>query len=78
MADLREKIRVSRIIPFPKSGEILPHIPIFADLSVFKSVAGGATAVAKTIIHAKNAKKKLKEALIWQRKQLVKKVSACI
>lgn len=58
----RKRIRVPRIIPFnSKVGGILPLIPIFAGLSALGSLAGGASAIAKTVINAKNAKKKLEE-----------------
>lgn len=58
----RKKIRVPRIIPFSsKVGGILPLIPIFAGLSALGSIAGGASAIAQTVIGAKNAKKKLEE-----------------
>lgn len=58
----RKNIRIPRIIPFEaKSGGILPLIPIFAGLSALGSLAGGASAIAKTVIDAKNAKKNLEE-----------------
>lgn len=58
----RKKIRVPRIIPFErKTGGILPLIPIFAGLSALGSLAGGSGAIAKAIIDAKSAKKKLEE-----------------
>ena len=58
----RRKVRVPRIIPFEnKTGGILPLIPIFAGLSALGSLAGGASAIAKTIINARNAQKNLKE-----------------
>ncbi|XP_074034178.1 uncharacterized protein isoform X2 [Leptinotarsa decemlineata] len=61
-AEGRKSIRIPRIIPFEaKSGGILPLIPIFAALSALGSLAGGASAIAKTVIDAKNAKKKLEE-----------------
>lgn len=58
----RKRIRIPRIIPFEtKVGGFLPLIPLFAGLSALGSVAGGASAIAKTVIDAKNAKKKLDE-----------------
>lgn len=58
----RKKIRVPRIIPFErKSGGILPLIPIFAGLSALGSLAGGASAIASSVINAKNTRKKLEE-----------------
>lgn len=58
----RKRIRIPRIIPFEtKVGGFLPLIPLFAGLSALGSVAGGASAIAKTVIDAKNAKKKMEE-----------------
>uniref|UniRef100_A0A6P7FDE0 Uncharacterized protein LOC114329197 n=1 Tax=Diabrotica virgifera virgifera TaxID=50390 RepID=A0A6P7FDE0_DIAVI len=58
----KRNVRVPRIIPFEsKSGGILPLIPIFAGLSALGSLAGGASAIAKTVIDSKNAQKKLEE-----------------
>lgn len=58
----RKKIRVPRLIPFPsKVGGLLPLIPIFAGLSALGSLAGGASAIAKTVMDAKAAKRKLEE-----------------
>jgi hypothetical protein len=58
----RKNVRIPRIIPFEaKSGGIIPLIPIFAALGALGSLAGGAGGVAKTIIDAKNAQKKLEE-----------------
>lgn len=51
-----------RIIKVPKTGGILPLIPIFAGLSALGSLAGGASGIAKAVISAKVAKKQLKEA----------------
>lgn len=50
-----------RIIPVPKTGGILPLIPIFAGLSAAGALAGGASGIAKAIIAAKDAKKQLDE-----------------
>lgn len=41
--------KTPRVIPIPKSGGMLPLIPIFAGLSALGSLAGGATSVAKAI-----------------------------
>lgn len=58
----RKNFRVPRVIPFEaKSGGVLPLLPLFAGLSALGSLAGGASAIAKTVIDAKNAKKKLGE-----------------
>lgn len=51
----------SRIIKIPKTGGILPLIPIFAALSALGSLGGGAAAVAKAVGDAKAAKQNLKE-----------------
>lgn len=41
---------------------MLPLIPIFAGLSALGTMLGGASAVVKTAIDAKNAAKKLEES----------------
>lgn len=51
----------SRIIKIPKTGGILPLIPIFAALGALGSLGGGAAAVAKAVGDAKAAAKDLKE-----------------
>lgn len=51
----------TRIINIPKTGGILPLIPIFAALSALGSLGGGAAAVAKAVGDAKSAKKDLQE-----------------
>lgn len=51
----------TRIIKIPKTGGILPLIPIFAALSALGSLGGGAAAVAKAVGDAKAAAKDLKE-----------------
>lgn len=58
----RKKINTPRILPIPKTGGVLPLIPIFAGLSALGALSGGAAAVAKTVIDAKNSKKTLDEA----------------
>lgn len=50
-----------RIIPIPKSGGILPLIPIFAGLSALGALSGGAAGIAQAVNNAKNAQKKLEE-----------------
>lgn len=50
-----------RILPLPKSGGVLPLLPIFAGLSALGSLAGGAAGVAKAINETRDAKKKLAE-----------------
>lgn len=50
-----------RILPLPKSGGLLPLLPIFAGLSALGSLAGGAAGVAKAINETREARKKLAE-----------------
>lgn len=57
----RKSVRIPRIIPIPKSGGFLPLIPLFAGLSALGALSGGAAGIAKTVIDAKNAQKKLEE-----------------
>lgn len=56
------KISVPRIIPLPKTGGMLPLIPIFAGLSALGSLAGGTTAIVRAIGATKEAKEALKES----------------
>lgn len=58
----KHEIKAPRIIKVPKTGGILPLIPIFAGLSALGSLAGGASGIAKAVISAKDAKKQLTEA----------------
>ena len=58
----RGKIRTPRVIPVPKSGGILPIIPIMAGLSAIGSLIGGSSAVAKAVNDSKTAHKKLEES----------------
>lgn len=55
-------VRVPRLIPIPKTGGILPLIPIFAGLSALGSLAGGAAGIAKAIGDYKAAKTNLAES----------------
>lgn len=55
-------VRVPRLIPIPKTGGILPLIPIFAGLSALGSLAGGAAGIAKVIGGYKTASKNLAES----------------
>lgn len=66
----KRKIRVPRVIPVPnvaataagtKQGGIIPLIPIFAGLSALGAIAGGTSAIAKTINDAKAAQENIKE-----------------
>lgn len=56
-----QKVRVPRVIPIPKTGGVLPLIPIFAGLSALGSLAGGAAGIAKTVNDYKTAQKKIQE-----------------
>jgi len=58
----RKLIKVPRVIPVPKTGGIIPLIPIFAGLSAAGALAGGAAGISKAINEAKNAKKLLHES----------------
>lgn len=50
-----------RIIPIPKTGGILPLIPLFAGLSALGALGGGAAGIAKAVNDAKAANEKLQE-----------------
>lgn len=56
-----QKVKVPRVIPLPKTGGILPLIPIFAGLSALGTLAGGAAGIAKTVNDYKAAEKNLQE-----------------
>lgn len=56
-----KKSRRPRIIPIPKTGGILPLIPIFAGLSALGALAGGASGIATAVNKAKAAQEALKE-----------------
>lgn len=58
----RKKIKTPRVVPLPKSGGILPLIPLFAGLSALGALTGGASGVAKAVMDAKSSRKKLEEA----------------
>lgn len=51
-----------RIIPIPKTGGVLPLIPIFAGLSALGALAGGASGIANAVNKAKAAQQTLKES----------------
>lgn len=50
-----------RIIPIPKSGGVLPLVPIFAGLSALGSLAGGVSAVMNAIKSTDNGKRSLRK-----------------
>lgn len=55
--------KTPRIIPVPKTGGILPFIiPLLAGLSALGSLAGGTSAVVKTVNEFRDAKERLKES----------------
>ena len=56
------RIRSPRIIKIPKTGGILPLIPIFAALSALGALSGGAAGIAKAVNDARAAKDQLKES----------------
>lgn len=58
---VRVKPPRNRIIPLPKRGGILPLLPIFAGLSALGSLAGGTSAIVKTIQDYKGAQAQLNE-----------------
>lgn len=55
-------IRFPRCIPVPKTGGLLPLIPIFAGLSALGSLAGGAAGITKAVNDYKVAQKNLQES----------------
>lgn len=55
-------VQSPRIIPIPKTGGMLPLIPIFAGLSALGSLAGGTAGVVRAIGSANEAKRQLEES----------------
>lgn len=55
-------VRLPRIIPIPKTGGILPLIPIFAGLSALGTLVGGAAGIAKAVNDYKSANQNLRES----------------
>lgn len=55
-------VKIPRVIPIPKTGGILPLIPIFAGLSALGSLAGGAAGIAKAVNDYQSTKKNLQES----------------
>lgn len=51
-----------RIIKVPKTGGVLPLIPIFAGLSALGALTGGASGIINALNASKTAKEQLKEA----------------
>lgn len=58
----KNKIKSPRVIPIPKTGGVLPLIPIFAALSALGSIAGGTSAVVNAVGKARAAKQQLEES----------------
>lgn len=59
----RKNINIPRIIPLPKTGGILPLLPlILGGLSAAGALSGGAAGIYKAVNDGKMAKKKLEEA----------------
>lgn len=56
-------MKLPRVIPIPKTGGILPLIPIFAGLSALGSLAGGAAGIAKAVNSYQSAKNDLQESV---------------
>lgn len=57
-----KRVRLPRVIPIPKTGGILPLIPIFAGLSALGALSGGAAGIAKAVNDYKASNKGLQEA----------------
>lgn len=55
-------VHTPRIIPIPKTGGMLPLIPIFAGLSALGTLAGGSAGVVRAIGAANEAKRQLSES----------------
>jgi hypothetical protein len=58
-----KKKKLNRIIPIPKTGGILPLIPIFAGLSALGALASGTASVVNAIKKTRDAQAQLKENL---------------
>lgn len=58
----KSKIKPTRVIRVPKTGGILPLIPIFAGLSALGALSGGAAGIYKAVSDTKAAKQQLEEA----------------
>lgn len=57
----KNDIKKPRVIPIPKTGGVLPLIPIFAGLSALGAVTGSVTTVVKAVKDLQNAKNELDE-----------------
>lgn len=52
----------ARVIPIPKTGGVLPLIPIFAGLSALGALAGGTAGIVKAVNNSRAAREQLKES----------------
>ncbi|CAH1106793.1 unnamed protein product [Psylliodes chrysocephalus] len=62
LKSFNKKISKPRVIKVPKTGGILPLIPIFAGLSALGALTRGAASIAKAVGDAKAAKEQLLES----------------
>lgn len=58
----KNKLKQPRVISVPKTGGVLPLLPIFAGLSALGALSGGVSNIIKTINEAKAARDQLKES----------------
>lgn len=56
-----KNVSAPRIIPIPKTGGVLPLVPIFAGLSALGSLAGGAASIIRAIKSTDDGRKILKK-----------------
>lgn len=57
----KNKVKVGRVIRIPKTGGVLPLIPIFAGLSALGALGGGAAGIVKAVNEARLAGQELGE-----------------
>ena len=57
----KQNTQIPRVFPIPKTGGILPLIPLFAGLSAVCALAGGAAGIAKAVNDSQAAKQQLEE-----------------
>ncbi|KAJ8912714.1 hypothetical protein NQ315_012268 [Exocentrus adspersus] len=60
--NLKKKVKPTRVVKIPKTGGVLPLIPIFAGLSALGALSGGAAGIAKAVNDARSAKQQLQES----------------
>lgn len=58
----RNKITCPRVIPIPKTGGVLPLVPIFAGLSALGALSSGVSNIVKTVKDLKNAREMLSDS----------------